>query len=119
MLIAEFARRRGVVAQVVEVVAFIVAEAQRPRQRGEHLHGRSRAPRLLQARVVVGRHAREHGHLVPAQTGRAAADPRRQPDIRGRQLFAAPAQEICQFGSVHITTVPQYVEASQGSAIPR
>lgn len=91
-------RRDGTAREVVEVVALVGGEPQRPREGREHLLGRLRAGAPLQLVVVVHRGARELGHLVAAQPGHAAARPGDEPDVLGTDPLAPGAEERAQLG---------------------
>jgi aryl-alcohol dehydrogenase-like predicted oxidoreductase len=109
--VASVRRRRGPTGEVVEVIAFVVGEPQRPRQRGQHLGRWLRAARLLEARHVVGRQRGELGHLLAAEARRASALARGQP-------LATPAQEVGELVTVHTVSVPAPSVTHPGTAAP-
>lgn len=100
------------------MVAFVGGETQGTGQRRQHLPGRAGTAGLLQARVVVHRHARQLRHLLAPQTGRTAPGARRQAHVRRAQAGAAPAQEVREFGSVHASSLRHAARRIQGLSIP-
>ena len=110
--------RRHLTAQVVEVVALVVAQAQRPRQRGEDLRRRLRAPALLEARYVVHRHAGEQRHLLAAQPG-SAPRTRAEPDVGGAEPDAPLSAGSRQLVTIdHRSTVRRAPAENQGLPSP-
>ena len=83
------------------MVALVGREAKRPSKRGEHLLRRLGPATLLEAGVVVGRHAGELGDLAAAQPGDPPARPGAQSDVFGTQVLTPVAKEVGELFAVH------------------
>jgi hypothetical protein len=110
---------RAVVGEAEEVVALVVGEAQRPRDRREHRRAGLRAPLLLEARVVVDGHRREERDLLPPQPRRAAASSGGQAGVARLQCLPVTAEEVGECCAVHGSILRATPLANQGSPIPR
>ncbi len=111
------AGRSAVARETEEMVPLVQGETQRAGERGGHLLGGLRAAPLFKARVVVGGHAGEPGHLFAAQSRRAPAWTAGQTDILGAQRLTPPPQEVRQFRSVHAPMMAAARPAIQGPPI--
>lgn len=100
------------------MVPFVAGEAERPRQRAEHLAGGARAAGLFEPRVVVDGHTRERRHLLATQTRRTASGTGREAHVGGLQPGAAAAQEVGELGSVHLSTLAEAARLIQGLPVP-
>jgi PAS domain-containing protein len=76
--------RHRAAQEVVEVVALVLGEPQRPRQRGDHLFAWLRAAALLEFDVVLDRRPGQHRHLIASQPGHPAVRAGRDPDVGPR-----------------------------------
>ncbi len=110
--------RCGLAGQMEQVVALVLGQAQRPGQRAQHSRRRVRPALLLEARVVVRRDRGERGHLVTAQTRRAAPPALVQADVTGTQSLASGPEQIGKSGTIHPSTVPTRAGIIQGPPIP-
>lgn len=72
----------------------LIAEAQRARERLDHLRRRMLVPTLLQSYVIVRGDSGEPCKLLASQPGYPAAPEIRQTDIVGTDLLAPCAQEL-------------------------
>src|SRR6267378_5598934 len=102
--------RRGLVSgKPEEVIALVVREAQRQRDRVDRLRGRAGAAALLESRVEIGGDVREAGDLFPPQTRGPSTPSRRESDVVRLERMAVTAQKIRDGDSVHLGVwdVPQ------------
>ncbi len=91
-------RRHRPVGQVVQMVALVGRQPQRPGQRRDHLLGRLRPGAPLQLVVVVHGRPGELGDLVPPQPGHPAPGPRREPHVAGSDARPPGPQKRSQLG---------------------
>ena len=118
MVGADAARRRLVAREVEEVIALVEGQAQCPGERRDRLARGPGAAPLLDPCVKVGRHRRQPGDLLAAQSGGAASAPGRDADIVGLEGFAAAAEEIGEVFAVHASSMRQALCRSQGLRVP-
>ncbi len=67
----------------------------------EHLAGDTIGPALFESGQPRHADVREHGDLLPPQTGGAPPGRGREADVVGPQSLTPAAQELTQFGSFH------------------
>src|SRR3989454_12626811 len=85
--------RRGLVSgKPEEVIALVMREAQRQRDRVDRLLGRAGAAALLESRVEVGGDVREGGDLFPPQTRGPSTPSQRESDVVRLERMAVTAQ---------------------------
>jgi hypothetical protein len=77
--------------QLKQVIALVACQPQRPGERAEHLLARLRAPLLLKARVVVGRHHGERRDILTPQARRPTACRHGDPHVGRPQCLAVAA----------------------------
>ncbi|GAA3009769.1 hypothetical protein GCM10020229_21750 [Kitasatospora albolonga] len=110
--------RRPLAGQQVEVVALVLAQPQRPGQRGEDLRRGLRAAGLFQPDVVVGGHPGELDDLLAPQPGGAAPGAGRQADVLRVDPLTAAAEEVGEFAAVHVHAVHDRGSADGVPGIP-
>ena len=116
---APCARRGGVPGEAEQMVPLVLGEAHPARDGREHLLGGLWPALLLEAAVVVRRHARERRDLLAAQATGAPARALHEPDVLGLQRLAAAAEEVRELRPV---PCPDYARArplQPGTADPR
>src|SRR6266699_2095457 len=95
--------RRGLVSgKPEEVIALVMREAQRQRDRVDRLLGRAGAAALLESRVEVGGDVREGGDLFPPQTRGPSTPSQRESDLVRLERMAVTAQKVRDGDSVHL-----------------
>src|SRR6266404_190764 len=102
--------RRGLVSgKPEEMIALVMREAQRPRDRVDRLLGRAGAAALLESRVEVGGDVCEGGDLFPPQPRGPATAAQRESDVVRLEGMAVTAQKVRDRDSVHVGVcdVPQ------------
>ena len=90
----------------VQVVALVVGQPQRSRERSHDLRRGMCAAGLLETCVVIHRDARLLGHVIAPQSGGARAVARREPEGTGIKPLSAAPQEVGErraIGLAHAT----------------
>jgi hypothetical protein len=101
VLQAQLAGRRGVPGQAEQVVALIQGQVQAAGDGGQHRLRRAAAALLLDAAVVISRHAAQCRDLLAAQPAGTPALPPGQPHILRLQRLPAGAEEVSELVAVH------------------
>ena len=105
--------------KLVQVGRGVVVEAQRARQRVEHLLGRVLVAALLQPHVVVGRHARQQRQLVAPQARHAPVPEIRKADVLGADELPPRVQEAADaVVAFHREHVRRRVRARVAPSLP-
>src|SRR2546422_197460 len=108
--------RRGLVSgKPEEVIALVMREAQRQRDRVDRLLGRAGAAALLESRVEVGGDVREGGDLLPPQTGGPSTASQRESDVARLERMAGAALDAVHHPDM-IAHVPGNAQPIYGRA---
>jgi len=94
-----------------QVGAFVLVQLEGLGDRGEDVFGHATDVALLQARVPLGAHPREHGDFFTPQTRHPAPAAGGQPGLLRGDLRAAAGEKVPDLGAV----VASVIHASHGS----